>query len=59
MLIRSLAEYSGDPHQELSCANAIAVTDAAVNIPLHENFSDQECEDIAEALTKVERAFFR
>ena len=59
MLIRSLADYNGDPHQEFPCPNAIAVTDSAVNIPLHENFSDKECEDIAEALTKVEHAFLR
>ena len=56
---RSLAYYHGDPYQRFPCPNAVAVTDAAVNIPLHENYGATECEDIAEALMKVEQAFRR
>lgn len=57
--LRSLPNYYGDPHQHFPCQNAIAVTNTAVNIPLHENYGADECADIAETLMKVEQAFLR
>jgi hypothetical protein len=38
---------------------AIAVTDRAVNIPCHENYTAREAEDISSALIKVETAMLR
>ena len=35
------------------------MTDASVNIPLHENYTEAEAVDIAAALLKVERAALR
>ena len=39
--------------------NAIAVTDRCFNIGVHENFSDQDAQDLVAALTKVEKAYRR
>ena len=55
----TLPDYTGDPRAEYPCPNAIAVTDASVNIPLHENYTEVEAADIAAALLKVERAALR
>ncbi len=39
--------------------NAIAVTDSHFNLPVHENYGEQEAADIVEALSKVEAAYLR
>ena len=52
----ALPGYTGDRLQQFLCPMAVAVTDAAVNIPVHENYTAQEAKDIATALLKVERA---
>ncbi len=50
-------DYKGDPDAQFPCPNAVEATDRCFNIGVHENYGEEEADDIAAALLKVEQAY--
>jgi dTDP-4-amino-4,6-dideoxygalactose transaminase len=51
--------YKGDPDRQFPCPNAVESTDTHFNVSVHENYGDEEVQDIVEALLKVEKAYLK
>ena len=54
-----LPAYGGDRNAEFPCPNAVASVESHFIMSIHENFTEQEAADIAEAFAKVEQAYLR
>ena len=49
--------YKGDPKQEFSCPNAVAVTQQCFNLTIYESWGEKEAECLAKAFAKVHNAY--
>lgn len=54
-----LPEYQGNKTTRFPCPNAVEAAEHHFILSIHENFTDREVSDIADAFSKVERAYLR
>ena len=51
--------YTGDRHPIFPCPNCAEAVETHFSIPVHENYGEQEAEDFAAALRKIEEAYLK
>jgi len=53
------SDYRGDPDRQFPLPNAVEAVKSCFRISVHENYGDEEADDIAAAILKVEAAYLK